>query len=270
MSTELRGVLGLLDRTGRAVVGGLEEIGFGAGLLGGALGWTVLIGPRRGQPVRLGAVVGEAVEIGLKALPIVALLSATIGVMLAIQGIHSLRQFGAESQVTYGIALSVVREFAPLITGILVAGRSGSALAARIGTMKINQEIDALTAMGIDPLRYLVAPALLAMMVMLPALALVADLVALAGAGLYVTFELGISMAAYVDRVREALALGDLLHGLGKAALFAVLVAVIGVVNGAQVRGGAQGVGRATTRAVVHAISAIVMTDMIFVFLVTR
>ena len=190
--------------------------------------------------------------------------------MLAIQGIHTLRIFGAESRVTIGIAFSVVREFSPLITGILVAGRSGSGLAARIGTMKINQEIDALKVMGINPTRFLVVPALLAMLVMVPMLTILSDLMGLLAAGLYVGIDLGISMAAYFDEVRDILTVDDVWHGIGKSVIFAILIAVIGVVNGASVTGGAEGVGKATTRSVVQAISAIIVTDMIFAFVATR
>ncbi|MBF0305545.1 MAG: ABC transporter permease [Alphaproteobacteria bacterium] len=230
----------------------------------------MVLGRARRQPVRLPAIFDQAMEIGIRALPIVTVLAGTIGVMLAIQGIYSLRPFGAESRVTTGIALSVVREFAPLITGILVAGRSGSALAARLGTMHINQEVDALRVMGINPVRFLVVPALLAMLVMVPALTLWADFVALLGAGLYVSGELSMSLAVYAERCLESLKLNDLTHGLSKSAIFAVLITLVGVVNGASVSGGAEGVGRVTTRSVVHAISAIVVTDMIFVFAVTR
>lgn len=263
------GVTGSLDRLGRRAVAAVAELGYAAALLGEAV-WWLLVGVVRRQPVRIHQVFHQAMEIGVLAVPIVSVLALTIGVMLAIQGIHTLRAFGAESRVTLGIALSVTREFAPLITGILVAGRSGSALAARIGTMRISQEIDALRVMGIAPVRFLVTPALLAMLVMLPVLTFWADCVALLGGGLYVSAELGMSLGAYFDRVLQVVALNDLLHGLGKSALFAVLIALIGVANGASVTGGAEGVGRATTRAVVQAISAIVITDMIFVFLLTR
>ncbi len=258
-----------LDRLGRASVRAVDELGFGARLLGQSLWWLVL-GRARGQPVRLTPIVAQAMEIGIAALPIITILSATIGLMLAIQGIYTLRTFGAESRVTLGIALSTVREFSPLITGILVAGRSGSALAARLGTMRINQEIDSLTVMGISPVRFLVVPPLVAMAVMLPLLTLWADLVSLAAAGLYVGADLQVTQAAYWDEVVTLLKLNDLLHGLSKSAIFAVLVTIVGVVNGALVSGGAEGVGRMTTRSVVHAISAIVITDMVFAFLVTR
>jgi len=258
-----------LDKVGRYTVAGIEEMGNGGVLVVESFFW-LLMGPSRKQPVRVASVFAQMMEIGIQAVPIIAMLAAAIGAMLAIQGIHTLRIFGAESRVTIGIAFSISREFASLITGILVAGRSGSALAARIGTMKINQEIDALKVMGINPTRYLVVPALLGMMVMVPALTLFSMIVGLLAAGLYVGIDLGISLAAYFDEVRAILSIDDVYHGLGKSAIFAVLIAVIGVVNGASVVGGAEGVGKATTRAVVQAISAIIVTDMIFAFVVTR
>lgn len=258
-----------VERVGRGSVRGVEEIGGCAALLWQSLYW-LLVGRRLRQPVRVGSVFFQLMEIGIRALPIVFLLAATIGVMLAIQGIYTLRIFGAESRVVLGIALSVTREFAPLITGILIAGRSGSALAARLGTMTINQEIDALNVMGINPVRYLVAPALLALVVMVPALTFFSDLVGLFAAGLYVSYDLGLSLAAYADQTIEVLKVKDLMHGLSKSAIFGVLIALIGAANGAAVTGGAEGVGRVTTRAVVQSIAAIVFTDMLFVFAVTR
>jgi phospholipid/cholesterol/gamma-HCH transport system permease protein len=259
----------LLERVGRAAIGGVAELGFAASLLGQSLYWLAL-GRARGQPVRLAPIFAQGMDIGIAALPIITVLAATIGLMLAIQGIYTLKTFGAESRVTLGVALSTVREFSPLITGILVAGRSGSALAARLGTMRINQEIDALTVMGIAPVRFLVVPPLVAMAVLMPLLTLWADLVSLAAAGLYIAAELQTGFAAYADEVLSLLKLNDLMHGLAKSAIFAVLVTIVGVVNGASVSGGAEGVGRMTTRSVVQAISAIVVTDMIFVFMVTR
>lgn len=259
----------LLDRMGRATIRAVEEFGFAASLLGEAL-WWLAAGRTRRQPVRLRPIVLQAMETGIQALPIVTILAATIGLMLAIQGIYTLRTFGAESRVTLGIALSTVREFSPLITGILVAGRSGSALAARLGTMRINQEIDALNVMGINPVRFLVVPPLVAMMVMMPLMTLWADLVSLLAAGLYVSAQLQTSLAAYGDELLTILKLNDFMHGLAKSAIFAVLITIVGVVNGASVSGGAEGVGRMTTRSVVQAISAIIITDMVFAFMVTR
>ena len=239
-----------IESVGRKRSVAVEEVGVGAMMVGESFYWLVA-GPRKKQPVRLGSIAQQMMEIGIQAVPIVALMAGTIGIMLAIQGIHTLKLFGAESRVAVGIAFSMVREFGPLITGILVAGRSGSALAARLGTMKINQEIDALKVMGVNPVRYLVVPALIAMLIMLPCLTFFSMIIGLLGGGLYIGLDLGISLAAYSDQVLTILSMDDLMHGLGKSMLFAVLIAVIGVVNAASVAGGAEGVGKVTTRAVV-------------------
>lgn len=259
----------LLESIGRAVGELLEAVGVGASFFGQSFYWLAM-GRRRRQVVRFESIVAEMVETGIGAIPIVVVLCTTIGLMLALQGINALEQFGAQHQVTFGVALSVTREFAPLITGIVVAGRSGSALAARIGTMTISNEVDALQVMGISPVRFLVAPPLLAMLLMVPCLALLGDIVALLGAGLYITSDLGISMSAYYHQVMAAVTLRDLLEGLAKATLFGGLTAIVGVVNGARVQGGAEGVGRATTNAVVQSIAVIILTDMVFTFATTR
>ena len=260
---------GTLEAIGRSVNQLFLAVGFGASLFSQAIYWLVM-GRRRRQPVRMEPIVHEMVESGLRAIPIVAVLCTTIGLMLALQGINALEQFGAQHQVTFGVALSVTREFAPLITGIVVAGRSGSALAARVGTMTISNEVDALRVMGISPVRFLVVPPLVAMLIMVPCLALLGDIVALLGAGLYITAELGLSMSAYVDQVMRALTVSDVTEGLVKATLFGGLTALVGVVNGARVTSGAEGVGRVTTSAVVQSIAVIIMTDMIFTFATTR
>ena len=257
------------DRIGRAAVNAVAEVGLGAVLFAQSVFWTVM-GSRREQPVRLKAVVERAVEVGILALPIVTLLSFTIGLMLAMQGIYQLRRFGAEDQVVLGVGFAVLREFGPLITGILVAGRTGSSLAARIGTMKINQEVDALTVMGVDPVRFIVAPAMIAMMIMVPLVTFWADMVMLFGAWVWIYSDLGMSLTSYITRLNEFIGPNDLWHGLFKSLLFAILITLVGVMNGSLVTGGAEGVGKMTTRSVVIGISAIIVTDMIFVFITTR
>lgn len=264
-----RVLTGVLERVGRGTVEGVAEAGFAASLLAESVFWLVA-GRRRRQPVRIPAMFQEMMTVGINAVPIVTILAGAVGWMLAMQGIYQLRIFGAESRVTIGIAFSVTREFAPLITGILVAGRSGSALAARLGTMSINQEIDALRVMGINPVRFLVAPSLVAMLVMVPVLTFWSDLVGLFAAGVWVHIDLGVSLAAYWDEIFNLLRTSDIWHGVGKSAIFAVLITLVGVVNGARVTGGAEGLGRATTRSVVHSITAIIITDMLVVFLATR
>ena len=262
-------MLRIVEGIGRGAVRSVDEAGYGAALFAESLFW-LLLGGRRRQPVRFAAVVEQMRQIGIEALPIATLLSAAIGAMLAIQSIYSLGLFGAESFAYVGIALSVTREFAPLIVGILIAGRSGSALAARLSSMTINQEIDGLRVIGINPVRFLVVPALAGIVVIVPAVTVWSNLVAIAAAGLYVSATLDLSLSAYVADVLSVLSPGDVLHGIGKSVLFAALIALIGVMNGAQVTGGAEGVGRFTTRAVVQSISAIVISDMMFAFVATR
>lgn len=263
------GLLVALERLGQGTVRLFDQLGYGGRLAWEGLYWLVM-GRRHGQAVRLAPIAETMVDVGLRAVPIVTLLSVAIGLMLAMQGIHTLRTLGAEQQVTLGVAFGVVREFAPLITGILVAGRSGSALAARVGTMTINQEIDALKVMGISPTRSLVTPNLVGMLIMVPVLTIWSNLASLLSAGFYISGELGMSLTVYVDEVLSFLSVDDVIHGLTKSAIFAVMITIIGIVNGASVTGGAEGVGRVTTSAVVQSITAILVTDMVFVFAVTR
>lgn len=258
-----------LDSLGRKTLAGLAEIGFAANLFWESLYW-LFYGHRRHQAVHLHQVIRQSMEIGVDALPILTILSAAIGLMLAIQGLYTLGIFGAQSYITLGVGLPVVREFSPLITAILVAGRSGSALAARLGTMRINQEIDALTVMGISPVRFLVVPPVLAMIVMLPLLVMWSNIISIFAAALYVSIDLQISISSFLNTIPYFLKVDDVAHGLGKSVIFATLIAIIGVINGLTVKGGAEGVGRMTTRAVVQGISAIVVTDMVFAFIVTR
>ncbi len=258
-----------LERIGRATVGLIEELGYAAALLIESMYW-LLAGWRRGQAVRASPVFAEMMEIGVRAIPIVSLLLFVIGVMLAIQGVASLKVFGAESRVIPGVALSVTREFAPLIVGILVAGRSGSALAARIGTMQVSQEIDALRVIGINPVRYLVAPALLALLVMLPMLTVLGDIVAIFGSALFSSPVLDIDLYVYYLETMESLEASDLGQGLAKSFVFAMLVALVGSSTGFAVSGGAEAVGRAATRSVVVSITAIIIADMVFSYFLNR
>lgn len=257
-----------LESVGRGAARFVDAFGFGAHLFFESLYWLIL-GRRKGQRVRAEPVFAQMMVIGVNAIPIVSMLSVAIGVTLSMQGIDSLEQFGAQHQVIFMVALSVTREFGPLITGILVAGRSGSALAARISTMVISQEVDALKVMGINPVRYIVVPALLGMMIVLPSLTLWSIGISLMGSSLYVAPQIGTTVAAFFTQVNASIGTDDLAHGLTKSLIFAVLVTIVSVVDGISVKGGAEGVGRVTTSAVVHGITAIVLTDMIFVFATT-
>lgn len=250
-------------KTGRTVNANIAAIGFATLILQQSLALLVF-GRRHGQTVRLRHISAEILVAGVQGLPVVILMASTIGVMLSIQGIHSLSVFGAETQVTFGLALSIPREFAPLITGILVAGRSGSQLTSRIGSMRLNGEIDALTVMGISPIRFVVAPALLGLVISLPVLVAVANVAAFGAAGLYINAVLGIGPAAYWSDILSVVTLVDLAHSFGKAVIFSVLISLIGICMGLKVSGGAEVLGRSTTSSVVTCIAAIIAADTVF------
>jgi len=258
-----------IEKIGKGAAGVIEELGYAVMLFIDSVYWLIL-GRVNKQPVSLQLIFSQAMQIGVTAIPIVIILCFCVGTMLAIQGLETLKPYGAQAQVVTGIAISVTREFASLITGIIVAGRSGSAIAARIGTMKESQEIDALQVMGINPVRYLAAPALLAMLIVMPVLTIVGDLMGLMGGAVYTSYELGMSVSVYMSRSFEVISVYDFLQGIIKSIVFAMLIVIVSVLNGFQVKGGAEGVGLATTRAVVMSISAIVIADMIFTFFLTR
>jgi phospholipid/cholesterol/gamma-HCH transport system permease protein len=232
--------------------------------------YWLLFGSIKRQSVRLSAVFTEAMDIGVRAAFIASLLCFAVGIMLAIQGIETLRAFGAETTVIMGIAISVTREFAPLIVSILVAGRSGSAITARIGTMQESQEIDALRVIGISPVRFLAAPVLFAMLIMVPTLTVLGDFMGILGGAVYTSFELNLNVIAYIQRTLEALSVDDIRQGLVKSVVFATIISMVGLINGFQVSGGAEGVGKATTRSVVLSISFIILADMLFTYLLNR
>ncbi len=261
--------VGFIEAAGRRTLGGVAEAGYLFMLFAESLYW-LLVGPFIRQPVRLPNLFAEMMRIGALAVPIVFLLSFANGVIMAIQGIATLKEFDAESQVVPGIAYSVTREFGVLIAAIVVAGRSGSAVAARIGSMQLSQEIDALRVMGVEPVRYLVAPILLATLTMLPVLTILADAAAMLGGGLYSSFVLHISLTTFFERAFEVLVPYDVVQGLIKSVVFGGLIALIACSNGFSVVGGSEGLGRATTRSVVLSIAAIVVADMIFTYFLTR
>jgi phospholipid/cholesterol/gamma-HCH transport system permease protein len=258
-----------IEQLGKRTVNALEELGYAASLLQQSLYW-LLLGKFQRQPVNLPLITTQMMQIGVSATFIVVVLCFSVGMMLAIQGLETLKPYGAQTQVVTGIALAVTREFAALITGIIVAGRSGSAIAARIGTMQESQEIDALRVIGINPVRYLAAPALLAMVLVMPVLTLFGMFMGMLGASVYTLYELGMPIEIYMSRSFEVINVYDLLQGLGKSMLFALLIVLVSVINGFQVKGGAEGVGLATTRSVVMSISAIVIADMVVTFFITR
>ena len=202
-------------------------------------------------------------RVGVDALPIVGLIAFLMGVILAFQSAVPLKRFGAEIFVADLIGLSILRELGPLMTAILLAGRSGAAFAAEIGTMRVNQEVDALTTMGLDPVRFLVTTRVLAAVMMTPLLTLFADLIGLAGGALTMqTFS--IPFVTFVKQVEGIVDLSDFMAGFMKSFVFALLIAGIGCLRGLQTSAGASAVGDAATRAVVAGIVLLVVVDGVF------
>ena len=201
---------------------------------------------------------------GFDALPIVGLLSFLLGIVVAYQGADQLKQYGANIFVADLVGLSMLREFAPLMTAIIIAGRSGSAYAAQIGTMAVTQEIDAMRTIGIAPLEMLVLPKLIALVIALPLLTVFADVAGVFGGMLMAQAQLGVGFAEFLDRFAQAVSVTSYLVGLGKAPVFAAIIAMVGCFQGFQTRGGADSVGQHTTRAVVQAIFWVIVADALF------
>lgn len=206
-------------------------------------------------------------KIGVDALPIVALISFLLGFIMAFMSSLQLRQFGANLYVASLVGFAMVSELGPIMTAIIVAGRSGSAIAAEIGTMKISEEVDALFVMGFNPALFLAVPKILAALIVVPLLTFFSDLFAILGGLLIGVTMLDLSIGSYLKQTIETLTLFEVLWGLMKSAVFAITIAWIGCLRGFQTRGGAAGVGSAATSAVVTSIFLIILFDSIFAIL---
>ena len=195
----------------------------------------------------------QFVDIGYFSLPVVGLTTLFTGMVLALQSYTGFARFNAESAVATVVVLSVTRELAPVLAGLMVAGRIGASMAAEIGTMRVTEQIDALTTLSTDPIKYLVVPRLIAGLVMLPVLVLIGDIIGVFGGFLIGVYRLDFNPASYISATWQFLETIDVVSGLVKAAAFGFLVALMGCFHGYHSRGGAQGVGKATTNAVVSA-----------------
>ncbi len=216
------------------------------------------------KSLRLGDTILHMEKTGTDAVPVVGLISFLLGLIMAFMSALQLRQFGANLYVASLVALAMVSELGPLMTAIIVAGRSGSAFAAEIGTMKISEEIDALFTMGFNPLLFLAIPRIIASIIVVPVLTLFSDVFAIAGGLVVGVFMLDLTPGSYINQTIKTLALFDLLWGILKSTVFAALIAGIGCFRGFQARGGAEAVGNAATSAVVSSIFLIILFDSIF------
>ncbi len=253
----------VLERCGRATTAALEEFHALLSFIGES-SLTIAAGIRRPARIRWRPMLHNMQSAGLNALPIVGLLSFLLGIVVAYQGADQLRRYGANIYVADLVGLSMLREFAPLITAIIVAGRSGSAYAAQIGTMAVTEEIDAMRTLGIAPLELLVLPKIFALVIVLPLLTVYADVCGVLGGMLMAQAKLGVGYGEFFERLANAVQPSTFLIGIGKAPVFAVIIAVTGCFQGFRTHGGADSVGRQTTRSVVHATFLVIVADALF------
>lgn len=230
----------------------------------GSVGLALLYVGRHPSALRGNDALQSMEKTGVDAVPIVGLISFLLGLIMAFMSSVQLRQFGANIYVASLVGLAMVRELGPIMTAIIVAGRSGSAFAAEIGTMKISEEVDALFTMGFDPVRFLVVPKIAATVIVVPFLTLLSDLCAVLGGLLVGVYMLDLTANAYISQTIRTLTLFDIFWGFLKSAVFALLITVVGCLRGFQVSGGAESVGRATTSAVVTGIFLIILSDSVF------
>ena len=242
----------------RGTMGGMGsflEVGRFFDMLWKTLVWTVR------SPYDLPQLVKQMVRVGVSSTPVVLITALFTGAVMALQTFTTLKRFNAEGFVGSLVALSIVRELAPVLSGLVVAGRSGSAMGAELGTMRVTEQIDALETLGTDPIQYLVVPRVWAATIMLPLLVGLADGVGILGGYLVSVILMGANPVTYMENTYQYLELSDISSGLVKAAVFGLLIAVVGCQQGYYTRGGAEGVGKSTTRSVVIASLSILISD---------
>jgi phospholipid/cholesterol/gamma-HCH transport system permease protein len=250
---------------GRVVLHAGDAVGQAAGLARAMVYWAFVAPWKRERSgTRWESVFEQGVRVGWEAIFIVVIINFFVGMISALQSASLLRQFGQLLLVANAVALSMTRELGPLLTAIIVAGRSGSAFAAEIGSMKMAEEIDALTTMGLNPVRFLMVPRVLAMMIAVPILTLIADFMGIFGGWLLSVTVVDLGSWQYIRHTIDAIDMGDVMRGLTKSFVFGFLIAMTGCYLGIKVEGGAEGVGRSTTNSVVVSIFLIIFANLIF------
>ena len=214
-------------------------------------------------PFKLNYIFKQMEFIGVHSVFVVILTGIFTGMVLALQSYYGFRKFGSEGLVGATVALSMTRELGPVLTSLMVTGRAGSAMAAELGTMRVTEQIDALTVMALNPIKYLVTPRVIAAFFMLPLLTVIADFVGIVGGYLVGVKLLGINEGAYIDKMIKFVELNDIYNGLVKAAVFGIILSIVSCYKGFYTKGGAEGVGRSTTEAVVVSSVTILVTDYI-------
>ena len=256
-------IVAIPARVGSWTINGFAYIGDLANLAGQSAYFT-FIGPFRGQRLRPQRAFSQAMAVGIKAIPIVSLITFFVGLIMALQSAHELEQLGAIQLVASAVAISILRELGPLLTAIIVIGRSGSAFAAEIGTKKVTEEIDALRTMAFDPVAFLVTPKFLAMLVMVPCLTVWADLMGVVGGCVFGVLAANFTIPSYFRATRDAIVAQDIYTGIIKSVLFGLVITAVGCKEGFSTGAGAEEVGRSTTAAVVTSIASVIIVDLVF------
>ena len=256
-------VIAMLARFGAAIIETSQEAAQLLNFLGATTHVLMRTAIRPGR-IRFTSLISHIERVGLNALPIVGLLSFLIGVVLAFQGADQLARFGAEIFTVELLGFSVLREMGVLLTAIIIAGRSGSAFTAEIGTMQVNEEVDAMRTLGLDPLETLVLPRVLALVLVLPLLTVFADIMGLAGGMIMSMVALDISIVQFFERLKSVVPIWTFWIGMIKAPVFGFLIALVGCREGLMVSGSAESVGRHTTKSVVVSIFLVIIVDAVF------
>jgi phospholipid/cholesterol/gamma-HCH transport system permease protein len=260
-----RAAAALLNATGARTEQALIYLGGLAELVGKSLALFFVSPLKRGRSLH--RAVHQAMVVGVKAVPIITLITFFVGVIIALQGAYGLQRLGAMQLVAGLVAISITRELGPLVAAIVVIGRSGSSFAAEIGAMRVSEELDALQTMALDPTAFLVTPKLLAMVVMMPCLAIWSDLMGVLGGALFGVSGAGFTLGSYLMATREALLMRDITTGLVKSLVFGIVITAVGCYEGFSTGAGAEEVGKSTTSAVVISILLVVLIDLTFTYL---
>lgn len=256
-------VISLLDKLGRLMFAARDDFVMSMYILGATIRGSQMKSGR-GNGISYAAIVNQIDRMGVGAIPVVLLMSTIIGAIIAQQGAFQLRYFGAEIFVVDLVGILVLREIGVLLTAIMIAGRSGSAITAEIGSMKMREETDALTVIGLNPVGVLVFPRMVALVIILPMLTIIADLAALVGAGIVVWTYSGIPPEAFLSRLQDAIVTSTYLAGLIKAPFMAMIIGIMASVEGMKVKGSAESLGRRVTASVVKSIFVVIVIDGMF------
>lgn len=255
--------MSLLASVGRATIRQVEYIGGLTIQFWHGLRLSFRVNPFAGRRLRWKRTVAQMSEIGVRSLPVLCVVSGATGMIMALESGAELRKFGAMDAIVNLVGTSMTRELGPLIAAIVVIGRSGSAISAEVATMVVTEEVDALRAMALDPIDFVLVPKYLAMMVMMPCVTVMGVFSGILAGGVFAYFAIDITLFMYLQRTAEILLMRDVLSGLVKAVVFGSIIVHVGCLEGFRVTGGPEGVGRSTTNAVVKSIFLVILADLV-------